>query len=38
MRSKMHPQARARTADTLTGATFTFFSLATAVVLVAMLH
>jgi len=38
MRSKMRAQARARTADALTGAVFTFFSLATAVVFVAMLH
>ena len=35
---KMQAQARARTADTLTGAAFTVFSLTMAVVAVAMLH
>jgi hypothetical protein len=34
----MRKQARARAADTLTGAAFTFFSLAMAVVFVAILH
>jgi hypothetical protein len=34
----MQAQTRARTADTLTGAIFTFFSLALAIVFVAMLH